>query len=276
MISELLTYPFFRLALAGFAIISVAAAIIGAYIITRRMVAICGGVTHACFGGLGLGYFLGINPVLMAGAFAVGSSLCVDWLSARMRVRQDSAIAVIWALGMAIGVLFVFLSPGYVPELNSFLFGNILTVNTYDIAAFATYTAILIIFVSWQWRRIIVCAFDRDFARVAGLPVKMVTTTMTVLTAICIVLTIRLVGVMLLMSMLSLPIMIAEIFFRRMRPLMVASAAISLATCTGGLFIAALIDIPCSAVIVIMMAAIFILAKTATAIVAHAHNTRAS
>lgn len=148
MFSELLTYPFFKLALIGVAIISVAAAIIGSYIITRRMVAICGGVTHACFGGLDLGYYLGISPVLMAGVFAVGSSLCVDWLSARLRVRQDSAIAVIWALGMAIGVLFVFLSPGYVPELNSFLFGNILTINTTDITSFAIYTALLIAFVS--------------------------------------------------------------------------------------------------------------------------------
>lgn len=276
MISELLTYPFFRLALIGVAIISVAAAIIGSYIITRRMVAICGGVTHACFGGLGLGYFLGISPVFMAGVFAVGSSLCVDWLSTRMRVRQDSAIAVIWALGMAIGVLFVFLSPGYVPELNSFLFGNILTVNTSDIIAFAIYTAILIAFVSWQWQRIIVCAFDRDFARVAGLPVRFITTTMTVLVAICIVLTIRLVGVMLLMSMLSLPMMIAEIYCHRMRPLMISGAIISFVTCIGGLFIGAMVDIPCSAVIVIIMAVTFILAKASKSFVSLIHNTRSS
>ena len=276
MFSELLTYPFFKLALIGVAIISVAAAIIGSYIITRRMVAICGGVTHAGFGGLGLGYYLGISPVLMAGVFAVGSSLCVDWLSARLRVRQDSAIAVIWALGMAIGVLFVFLSPGYVPELNSFLFGNILTINTTDITSFAIYTAVLIAFVSWQWRRIIVCAFDPDFARVAGLPVRFVTTAMTVLVAVCIVLTIRLVGVMLLMSMLSLPMMVAEIFCHRMGPLMATSAIVSLLTCLGGLFISSMMDIPCSAVIVILMAAIFILAKTAKTFIALINNTRTS
>ena len=134
----------------------------------------------------------------------------------------------------------------------------------------------LIAFVSWQWRRIIVCAFDPDFARVAGLPVRFVTTAMTVLVAVCIVLTIRLVGVMLLMSMLSLPMMVAEIFCHRMGPLMAISAIVSLLTCLGGLFISSMMDIPCSAVIVILMAAIFILAKTAKTFIALINNTRTS
>ena len=129
---ELLGYPFFRNALIGLIIINIAAAMIGTYIISRRLVAISGGITHACFGGLGLGYFLGLNPIAMAAAFAVASSLGVETLSTRYRLREDSAIAVIWAVGMAIGVIFVFLTPGYVPELNSFLFGNILTVSTND------------------------------------------------------------------------------------------------------------------------------------------------
>lgn len=143
---EYLDYAFFRQALAGVFLISICAAMIGTYIISRRLVAISGGITHACFGGLGLGYFLGINPVIMAGVFAIGSSVGVEWLSRRMSLREDSAIAVVWALGMALGVLFVFLTPGYVPELNSFLFGNILTVSTADLAAFAIFTAVLIAF----------------------------------------------------------------------------------------------------------------------------------
>ena len=262
----MLQYEFFRLALVGVAIISVAAAIIGTYIITRRMVAIAGGVTHACFGGLGLGYFLGVNPIVMAGVFAVGSSLGVEWLARHLRVREDSAIAVIWAIGMAVGVLFVFLTPGYVPELNTFLFGNILTVTRADIVAFAIYTAVLLAFFAWRFREIVACAFDRDFARVAGLPVTFITTAMTVMTAIGIVLTIRMVGVMLLMSMLSLPMMVSEVFFRRFKPLLLMSAAVSLACCVGGLYIGAFIDVPCSAIIVMLMAAAFIIARVARAL----------
>ena len=109
-------FGFMQNATLGVTLISIAAAIIGTYIVTRRMVFISGGITHACFGGLGLGYFLGISPMLMAGVFAVGGALGVDWLSKR-GARKDSAIAVIWALGMALGILFIFLTSGYVPEL---------------------------------------------------------------------------------------------------------------------------------------------------------------
>ena len=263
---ELLDYQFFRLALAGVAIISVAAALIGTYIITRRMVAIAGGVTHACFGGLGLGYWLGLNPVIMAAVFAVVSSLGVDWMALRLRVRQDSAIAVIWALGMAAGVLFVFLTPGYVPELNSFLFGNILTVTPSDLLVFAIYTAVLITIFLAAFPLIVTCAFDRDFARVAGLPVRTVNLVMTVMTALCIVLTIRLVGIMLLMSMLSLPMMIAETFTHKLKTMMAASALISLLCSIAGLFAGAVIDVPCSALIVIIMAAAFLITRPLSAI----------
>ncbi len=258
---QLLDYPFFISAIIGVVLISISAAMIGTYIITRRLVAISGGVTHACFGGLGLGYFLGLNPVAMAAVFAVGSSLGVEWASSRFRLREDSAIAVIWALGMAIGVLFVFMSPGYVPELNSFLFGNILTISHGDLWSFAVFTLLLCGFFAWKYKQIIACAFDRDFARVIGLPTRFITYTMTVFVAVCIVLTIRLVGVMLLMSMLSLPIMTAEVFTRRYGAMMAVSVGVSVVCSLAGLFIGALADVPCSAFIVLINAAIFLLAK---------------
>lgn len=260
--TELFEYAFFRNALTGILIISVAAAMIGCYIVTRRMVAISGGITHACFGGLGLGYFFGFNPIVMAGIFAVASSVGVEWLAARHNVREDSAIAIVWALGMAIGVLFVFMTPGYVPELNAFLFGNILTISRADIWAFAAYTLILIAFFAIFYHRIVACAFDRDFARVMHLPVRFISYTMTVLVAVCIVLTIRMVGIMLLMSMLALPQMIAEIYCRRFGSMMVLSVIISAVCCVVGLFIAAAVDVPCSAIIVIIMTGAYILLRT--------------
>lgn len=260
---EYLDYAFFQQAIAGVALISVCAAIIGTYIISRRMVAISGGITHACFGGLGLGYFLGMSPIAMAAVFAVASALGVDWLSRRFRIREDSAIAVVWALGMALGVLFVFLTPGYVPELNSFLFGNILTVSTGDLWSFAAFAIILGLFFALQYRNIVATAFDRDFAAVIGLPVRFISVVMTVLTAVCIVLTIRLVGIMLLMSMLSLPIITAEVFFRRFSSVMTASAVISLTASLTGLFLSTIIDVPCSALIVLTMVGFFIAARVA-------------
>lgn len=259
---EFFQYEFFRNALYGVIIISVAAAIVGTYIITRRMVAISGGITHACFGGLGLGYFLGINPILMASVFAIASSIGVEWMSRRINVREDSAIAVVWSVGMALGVLFVFLTPGYVPELNSFLFGNILTISFTDISIFAIYTIFLILFFTAYYRKIVVCAFDTDFATVIKLPVKMISYTMTVLVAICIVLTIRLVGIMLLMSMLSLPMMTAEIFSHKFKGILFASIGISLVSSVCGLLIGTMIDVPCSAIIVIIMVVFYVIVKT--------------
>lgn len=258
---ELFTYQFFINALIAVVLISIGAAIIGTYIVTRRLVAISGGITHACFGGLGLGCFLGINPMLPAAAFAIGSALGVEYLSTRQRLREDSAIAVVWALGMAIGILFVFLTPGYVPELNSFLFGNILTVSQGDIAIFGAYLTILIAVFCWKYREIVACAFDPDFARVVGLKVRAINTMMTILVALCIVLTIRLVGIMLLMSMISLPQLTAECFTNRYGRMMGYSVGICLLCCLAGLFLATIIDVPCSALIVIVMAILFFLSK---------------
>lgn len=258
---DIFAYKFFINALIGISIISIASAIIGTYIVTRRMVSISGGITHACFGGLGLGYYLGVSPVLMASVFAVAASLFVETLSQKWKVREDSAIAVVWALGMAIGVIFIFMTPGYVPELTSFLFGNILTINTGDIILFACYTAVLVIFFSLYFKTIVAVAFDRDFARISGLPVTAISLTMTVLIALCIVLTIKLVGIMLLMSMLSLPQMIAENFFHKYKSIMLASVAISLIGSLTGLFLSVAINVPCSALIVAVFAAMFFITK---------------
>lgn len=266
---NLFDYTFFRYALAGLAIISVASAIIGTYVVSRRLVSISGGVTHACFGGLGLGYFLGINPIFMAAIAAVASSLGVEFMSARGRVREDSAIAVVWAIGMALGILFVFLTPGYVPELNSFLFGNVLTIGASDLLAFGIFTVVLVSFFVLFFRKIVICAFDPDFARVIHLPVKWINCCMTVMTAVCIVLTIRLVGVMLLMSMLALPQMIAEMFSRRFTGIMWRSVVISLLCCIGGLMIATVVDVPCSALIVLLMAGMYIVCALTVPLLRH-------
>lgn len=263
---ELFHYDFFLNALMAVVLLSISSAMIGTYIISRRLVSISGGVTHACFGGLGLGYFLGVSPVAMAALFAIGSSLGVQWMASRQQVREDSAIAVIWAIGMAVGTLFIFLTPGYVPELNSFLFGNILTITRSDLWAFLLFTIVLTLFMSARYKQIVTCAFDADFARVRRLPVTFINTAMTVLVAVCIVLTIRLVGVMLLMSMFSLPQMTAETMARRFGSIMRLSIAVSLLCSISGLMLATVINVPCSALIVLTMASVYIAARAAASV----------
>lgn len=250
--------PFIQYAIIGIIILSVASAIIGTYIVTRHMVFISGGITHACFGGLGLGYYLGVPPMLMSALFAVAGSLGVDAI-ARSGARKDSAIAVVWALGMAIGVLFISLTPGYTPELNSFLFGNVLTITRSDLYIFAAFLAVVILFHILFFPLIVAISFDSDFALTRHLPVRFINTVMTILVAIDIVLSIRLVGIMLLISLISLPQMIAERFARRYITIMIIAAVISLIACLGGLYVAYLINVPASATIVLILILLYII-----------------
>lgn len=254
-------YTFFRYALVGLLVTSVVGAMIGTYVATRRMVSISGGITHACFGGLGLGYFLGISPIVTAALFAVASALGVEALATRYRVREDSAIAVVWALGMAVGIMFVFLTPGYAPELNSFLFGNVLTVSVVDLTVLSVYAIAMAVVLTLNRRLVVACAFDPDFARVAGLPARCVNTVMTALIAVGIVLTIRLVGIMLLLAVLTLPVMVAELWCRRFTSVMLLSAAVGAASSVGGLLLAAATDVPCSAMIVLLQVALYLAAR---------------
>lgn len=120
--------------------------LIGTYIVTRRLVFISGGLTHASFGGIGLGLYTGISPILSAALFAVLSAFGVEWLSKRKDMREDSAIAVFWTLGMALGIMFTFLSPGFAPDLSAYLFGNILTITWSDIALLGGLAVLLILF----------------------------------------------------------------------------------------------------------------------------------
>lgn len=255
---EILAYPFFRNALIGICIIAVAAAIIGTYVVTRRIVFIAGGITHTSFGGLGLGYYLGIPPFPTAAAFAIAGSLAVQYMQ-KKNARQDTAIAAIWALGMALGILFIFLTPGYVPELNTFLFGNVLTITPSDNTLFLAFTLLLIGVYLLFYRRIIAVSFDQDFARTRRIPVGFINTMMTVLTAVTIVLTIRMIGIMLLISLISLPQLIAENRAKTYRGLLLASAAISLAAGVAGLLIAYWLSVPASAAIILLLTLFYLI-----------------
>ena len=258
---EILSYSFFQNASLGVLFVSIAAGIIGTYVVSRRMVFITGGITHACFGGLGLGFFLGINPIAMAAVFAIAAATGVEWMSTRQNVRQDSAIGVIWALGMALGTLFIFLSPGYVPELTSFLFGNVLTITSTDIILFAAYLVVLLAFFAVFYPQILLCAFDPDFAATRRLRVSAINLAMTIMIAICIVLTIRLIGIMLLLSLLTMPQMIAEMFTNRFHHMMIISSLVSIACSVLGIFCSYWIAVPASATIVLTLVAAYAVAR---------------
>ncbi len=197
---ELLQYTFFQHALIGSLLASIACGLIGTYIVTRRLVFISGGLTHASFGGIGLGLYTGISPILSAALFAVLSAFGVEWLSKRKDMREDSAIAVFWTLGMALGIMFTFLSPGFAPDLSAYLFGNILTITWSDIALLGGLALLLILFFALYLHPIIYVAFDREFARSQGIPVQVFEYALMMFIALTIVACLRMVGIVLVIS----------------------------------------------------------------------------
>lgn len=259
---DLLHYTFFQHALLGSLFASIACGIIGTYIVTRRLVFISGGITHASFGGIGIGLYLGISPILTTAVFSVLSAFGVKWLSKRSDMREDSAIAVFWTFGMAIGIIFSFLAPGFTPDLSSFLFGNILTITRGDILLLCLLSLTLGVFFALFLRPIVAIAFDPEFARSQKLPVAFFEYTLMMFIALTIVACLRMVGIVLAISLLTLPQMTANLFTYRFKYIIWISIAIGYASCLGGLFLSYTYQIPSGASIIFVSILFYALAKT--------------
>lgn len=258
---DVLHYAFFQNALIGSLLTAIACGIVGTYIVSRRLVFISGGITHASFGGLGLGFYLGMNPILMAMIFSIFSAFGVEWVSRTQNVREDSAIAGVWSLGMALGVIFIFLTPGYAPNLSAYLFGNILTITTADILWILGLVVILIGMFSLFLREIVYVAFDRDFAVTQRLPVKWIEYVMMCFIAVTIVLSIRLVGIMLLMSLLTLPQVTVNLFTSDFKKIIWGSIAIGFLGCVAGLVLSYFLNVPSGAFIILVLVVLFLVMK---------------
>lgn len=234
---EIFSYQFFQNALLASLLSSLICGIIGAYIVVRRIVFVSGGITHASFGGIGLGLYLGIPPLLSAAGAAILAAFSIGRMSRSEGIREDSAIAGVWALGMALGVLFMALTPGYTTSLPSYLFGNILLVTTADLWALAALATFLIGLFSWRYHTILYLSFDRDFARTRGLRVELWERLLLILVALSLVLTIRSVGIMLLLSLLTLPQTTVGFFTASLRQIIIGSVLLSLLASIGGLLL---------------------------------------
>ncbi len=260
-ILELLHYTFFQHALLGSLFASIACGIIGTYIVTRRLVFISGGITHASFGGIGLGLYADISPLLSAAIFSVLSSFGVEWLSKRKDMREDSAIAVFWTFGMAVGIIFSFLAPGFTPDLSAFLFGNILTITPTDILLLAILSILLILFFTLFLNPIICIAFDREFACSQRIPVALFEYILMMFIALTIVSCLRMVGIVLAISLLTLPQMTANLFTHSFKKIIWWSVIIGYAGCLGGLFISYKLQVPSGAAIIFFSILIYTFCK---------------
>lgn len=255
-------YSFIQNALLAAVLLSVITGFIGSYIVVRRLVFLSGGITHASFGGIGIAWYYGLNPILGAAVFSVLSALGLEFLSQGRTLREDSAIGMLWSLGMAIGILFVFLTPGYSPNLMSFLFGSILTISKTDILLLLILAGLTLLFFVTFYYPILFVAFDSDFAKTQNVPVKFIGYSLAILIALSIVFAIRAVGIILIISLLTIPANIANVLTHRFKRIIFFSALISLISILAGIVISFRLNVPSGATIIITMMAFYLVTKT--------------
>jgi zinc transport system permease protein len=254
-------YEFIIRGLLGAVFASVTAGLAGTYIVSRRMVFLSGGITHASFGGIGIGYFAGINPIIGAAIFGVLSALGVEYLSVRQKIREDSAIGILWAFGMAVGIIFIYLTPGYSPNLMGYLFGSILTVTNADIIALGVMSVVLILYFVGFYRTILYISFDEAFARTYSSYVDIFKYITTSLIALTIVLNIRMAGVILVISLLTIPPNIAMLFTRVYYKIVIWAIIAGFAGTATGYVISFFAGIPVGATIIFTLVVLWVLAK---------------
>jgi zinc transport system permease protein len=261
MEENIFQYGFIIKGLLGAIFASITAGLAGTYIVTRKMVFLSGGVTHASFGGIGIGHFAGFNPIVGAALFGILSALGVEYLSVKQKIREDSAIGILWAFGMAVGIIFIYLTPGYAPNLMSYLFGSILTVTKADITALGILSAVLILYFLIFYRAILYISFDEEYARTYSSYINSIKYITTSLIALTIVLNIRMAGVVLVISLLTIPPNIAMLFTKVYSRIIVWSVIAAFAGTSAGYIISYLAGIPVGATIIFTLVLLWVAVK---------------
>ena len=262
--SDILAYDFIQRALWACLLSGITCGIAGSYIVARRMVFLSGGITHASFGGLGIALYAGFSPTLGALIFAILSSLGIEFASRNGRMREDSAIGIMWSLGMAIGALFMALRPGYASDLTSYLFGNILLVDSAELVMLALLTLFMICGAIAMLRRIMYITFDEDYARSQGTSVTAVAYLMAIVVALAIVLSIKVMGIILLISLMTIPAVIANAITKDYRYVALLSAVIGVVGNIGGFVLSYNFNLPTGSCIIFILTITLICVKVLT------------
>lgn len=265
-IENIFAYDFLVNAFVACILSGITCGIVGSYIVARRMVFLASGITHASFGGLGIALYAGLNPLLGAVAFASVSSLGIEYASRKGRMREDSAIGIIWSVGMAIGALFMSLRPGYATDLTSYLFGNILLVDRGDVAWLALLTVVIVFGAAIWLRRLMYITFDEEYARSQGLPVTVVAYVMAVVIAITIVLSIKVMGIILLLSLVTLPVVIANTLTKDYRRITLFASIIAVVANVIGFILSYEYDLPTGSCIIFILVVLLAVVKLLTSL----------
>ena len=248
---DVLQSPWMQNALYAGLLASVACGVIGVYVVVNRIVFISGGIAHSSFGGIGLGYLAGFSPVLGALLFTVASALGMGLVVRRTKLPEDTAIGILWAIGMALGILFIGLAPGYAPDLFTYLFGNILIVSFSDVVLMIVLDAVIVALVIGLYKELLALSFDKEFGTVTGVPVERLYLLLLCMIALTVVMLIRVVGIILVIALLTIPATMARQFTRDLRKMMVLSVFFGAVFTIGGLWLSYVFDVASGATIII-------------------------
>lgn len=254
---DVLGFDFMRHALAAGLLASLACGVIGSLVVVNRLVFLAGGVAHAAYGGVGLAFATGLPVLPCAVGFSVLSALGMAGVSLRAPERADAVIGAMWAGGMAFGVILLDLTPGYNTDLMSFLFGSILAVPGSDLAVMAVLDAVILGLTGWYYKDLLAMSYDREFARTRGAPVTGLYLMLMALTAMAVVMIIRVVGLILVVALMTIPPYLAERRCRSLAGMMLVSSLLSVVFCLAGLTLSYACDLTSGASIIAVASAAF-------------------
>jgi len=240
-------------------LVSIACGVIGSYVVVNRTVFISGGIAHAAYGGIGLGYWLGVDPMWTTIPFSLGAALLMGFIYQRTRQYADTLIGVLWALGMALGIIFIDLTPGYTADLMSYLFGSILAVPGSSILTMAVLDCVIILLFFLFYKQFLAISFDEEFARVLNVRVEFFYYLQLGLSALTVVVTMRVVGLIMVIALLTIPAAISLQFSQNLPRMMILSSILGIIFTLSGLYLSYIFNVSSGATIILVAGLTFLL-----------------
>lgn len=257
-LEALASQGFLQSALAAGLLASIGCGLMGPYVVVKRIAFIAGGIAHSVLSGMGAALYFGLSPLAGALSAAVLAALLIGWVRLRWRAEEDTLIGALWAIGMAVGLLFIAKTPGYQTDLMSYLFGNILLVPTESLWFMAALDGLLLLLVLAYHRQFLAVAFDEEFARLRGIPVTFFYLLLLVMVAVTVVLLIQVVGLILVLALLTLPAAIAGHYVHSLGLMMLIATLIGGTLNLAGLALSYGPDLPAGPTIILVAGGIYV------------------
>jgi len=259
MIDAILNYTFMQNALIAAILASIVTGIIGTIAIEKKLISMSGGIAHASFGGIGLGYLLGFEPIWGGFAFAIGASALISNISKNQKIKADTLTGILWSFGMALGILFISLTPGYMPDMTSYLFGDILSISTSAIIYMSIFTAVIFLLFVMLYNYWIIYLFDEEYAKARKINIGLIRFLVYLIIPIGIIVLIRIVGIILTIALMTIPTSIAKLFFKSFGKVVFSSVFISMFFCIVGLAVSYYVNIPSGVCIIIISTIVYLI-----------------